>query len=320
MTSIAVISNPLSGRNRGGLERIRAMAARAGVPHFETQSLNDLEVVLRDLARRGVEVLAVNGGDGTVRAVLTMIRDSRGFPSEPTIAVLRGGTTNMIAGDVGLVGRPDQALKRLVEACRNGVPENMVRERRMLALRKAPDRPPIYGFFFGAAAIPRAIRQSREVFHRRGMTGALGSGLSLGWALMRLLARCAENDPILHPDTICYEVDGQERQEVRAILFLVTGLHRLLLGIRPVDPGDALGMAMLTHPYRSILLSLPDFLSVHAGSATRLHDGYRRSRVRCLKLLTGSGYTLDGELFESDPNVPLTLSASAKVRFLCVQT
>ncbi len=318
MTGIAVISNPHSGRNRGGLERIRAIAARAGVPHFETQSLDDLEAVLRDLARRGIEVLAVNGGDGTVRAVLTMIREPRGFSSEPAIAVLRGGTTNMIAGDVGLSGRPDLALKRLVETCRDGVPGDMLRERQLLALRQTPDSPPIYGFFFGAAAIPRAIRQSRETFHTRGMTGALGSGLALGWALTRLLAGCAENDPILHPDTISYEADGQERQEVRAIVFLATGLHRLLLGLRPVEPGDALGMAMLTHPYRSILRSLPDFLGARAGGpATYLHDGYRRARVRCLKLLTGSGYTLDGELFESDPNVPLTLSASAGVRFLC---
>ena len=69
---IGVISNPLSGGNRKGMHAIRA--ALAGSPqayHFEASTPLEVGEALAEFAHRKVGIVAVNGGDGTIHAVLT---------------------------------------------------------------------------------------------------------------------------------------------------------------------------------------------------------------------------------------------------------
>ena len=56
-------------------------------------------------------VLAINGGDGTVAAILGALLESKPFVTPPLIALLPGGTANMSAGDVGLRGSLNKAVR-----------------------------------------------------------------------------------------------------------------------------------------------------------------------------------------------------------------
>ena len=70
---------------------------------------------LREMAERGVDTVAISGGDGTVNAVLNTVFGRSPFPRLPLLAVLRGGTANMTARDIGMQGRQDRALRALLE-------------------------------------------------------------------------------------------------------------------------------------------------------------------------------------------------------------
>src|SRR5262249_26125616 len=93
----AILTNPHSNRNRRHLPALRAQLAKhPEIRHIETPSLDALPGAVDALLEDGVELLAINGGDGTVHLTLTALLHAAG-ERMPTIALLPGGATSMSA-------------------------------------------------------------------------------------------------------------------------------------------------------------------------------------------------------------------------------
>lgn len=315
MNCLGVLSNTTSGRNRKELDRVVAAARVLGLPHALTREVREIEPALRHLAASGSKMLAVNGGDGTLHAVLSVLRRQPIFDQEPLLAILPGGTTNMIHRDVGVRGDASRALGRLAHASNNGGSGNIV-ARPVIELQLRDWREPHYGFFFGAAALPRVICASRRTLHSRGFSGPAGEGLALTWTLGRLLAGQAARDPILHPDSISFALDGDAWQKKRFVFLLVTTLDRLLLGLRPIAPNGQLGIVGLTWPYRRLWRALPGLLAGRDLASSG--EGVMRVVGREIALRTAETCVLDGELFAVKGDLSLQLRTAAPARFLRV--
>ena len=103
---VGLISNPSSGHNQSHFEQIAQRIERCdSIVHEITRCAEDIEPALHRLAQQQPSILAINGGDGTVSAVLAALLESKDFSRMPMIAVLPGGTANMTAGDIGVRGR-----------------------------------------------------------------------------------------------------------------------------------------------------------------------------------------------------------------------
>ncbi|MDZ7826711.1 MAG: diacylglycerol kinase family protein [Gammaproteobacteria bacterium] len=96
---MAILSNAGSGRNRGRNALLRTLDAVSGVHHRITRSAEEVDAALAELLAPAPAVLAVNGGDGTVQAVLTAL-EQRGGGDCPPLAILPAGSTNMTAHDL----------------------------------------------------------------------------------------------------------------------------------------------------------------------------------------------------------------------------
>lgn len=315
MTALAVLSNPASGANRRHrgreLARVRRVACRAGLIHHELDGCTELPGLIDDLAHRGVRVLAINGGDGTVVAVATALLAAPPACRPPALALLRGGTTNMIAADAGLAGGPAAALRRLADATARAAPAHAPIRRRTLHVRRAgaPDR---YGFFLSTAAGPRVMDAARARLHTRGLTGPTGWTAALVWSFLRLMGGRIAADPLLHPDDCQLAVDGERAQAHRVVLLLATTLERLLLGMRPVPRGPELGVAAILWPYSGLWYRLPGLL---AGRG-RDGDGILRRQCARLDLHTRAGCMLDGERIDGRPDAPIQVSAGPWLDFV----
>ncbi|MCL2448670.1 MAG: sphingosine kinase [Polyangiaceae bacterium] len=162
MSGIGVVLNPKSRhnlRNPGAAARLAARLGDHGVVR-EARSIDELYRIAEDFRRDAVEILAINGGDGTNTVTLSGFFDVYGGAPLPEIALLRGGTMNTVANSIGVHrGRPEALLERLVHAYarRNGAPLHRAARRVMrvatLDSTGAETKPPQYGFLFGTGVM-----------------------------------------------------------------------------------------------------------------------------------------------------------------------
>lgn len=315
---VGFLNNPLSGGNRRRLGPVRrVLDAHAEVRRHDVETPADVAAALEDFARRGIDVVTINGGDGTVQAVLTAIFGDRIFESPPLLAVLTAGATSMIAGDVGVRGRRPDGLRRLLGWARSPDSRAGLVERSVLRVEPSPGTRPLFGMFFGTAAIEQGIRFCRARVHTLGLRGELGAGLALAALLVGLARGRAD---AVTPVPITTAVDGENPQRRDHLVLMLTTLERLVLGLRPFwgqGPGPLRYTAALGRP-RRLLAALPRVLRGRPGGHATVDNGYVSRNVDELRLwLEGAGYTLDGELFTGEPGRgPIVLRDGGRATFV----
>jgi len=316
---IGILNNPLSGGNRKGLEKIReaAAAARPDVLQREVQTPEDVTQTLFDFARQGVNILVVNGGDGTVQAALTSIFHHRFFETKPALAVLpSAGTTSMIAGDVGLKGSRMGALQKLFSWARSNNDNAPITRRPVLKVRVPSLKTPIYGMFFGAAVIYQATHFCLQKVHARGVRGEFGAGVALARYLWAMLWRDRNIVPSV-PITIGLNQNAPQKQEY--LLVLVTTLQRLFLGLRPFWGSQLkpLHYTSVGARPRHLLQALPSAMRGHQGRHVTPANGYVSQNIDEAQLTLDSGFNLDGELYSPDSRLgPVVVSCGGQASFL----
>ncbi len=311
---IGLISNTLSERNKRGIPRdARDVVKRGGIIHETLDGVSDLASVLRGFAEAEIDLIAINGGDGTVSAILTEIFETKPFASPPTLALIARGMTNMTAGDVGLRGAIGKALTRLItRADDNGV---RVAERNVIRVATAPGERPHYGMFFGTAAICRAIRLCRQRVHSMGLSASPAVTITLAYLIVRGLF--GSDDDVFRGDSINMRFDDGHIENSVQLLALVTTLDRLVLGSRPFwgQGTGALRFTRIAYPAPNLASSARRILF---GGAERdlPPERYMSRNVDGVSFEMSCPFTIDGEFFEPQPGTPVILSTGGRVRFL----
>ena len=312
---VGLLDNPLSGRNRDGVDPLRR--ARSGEPGLRQRLVRtpaDVAAALADFAADGVDLVVVNGGDGTVQAALTAVHRDGLFETPPLLALLPSGTTNMIAGDVGLRGGRAAALRRVLAWARDPARPFALVERAVLRTQAAPGAEPVFGMFFGTGAIAHGIRYYRNRIHPWGVRGELGAGLALA---RYLLALASGREIAAVPITA--SVDGGPAEPETRLLLLVTTLHRLVLGIRPFwgrEPGALRLTAVAARP-RRVLRALPAVLRGRPSRHGTPAHGYLSRNAREIRLWFDAEYTLDGEMRTADSRQgPVVLTDGGRACFV----
>ena len=318
MTKIGLISNLHSQRNRRDMPAIRdALARHPAVLHDEIDRIEDLVPGLRRFARRGVDHVIVNGGDGTVQATLTELCNGTAFEHFPALSILPGGMTNLIAQDVGLKGHRGRSLSRLIEAATAGT--GLVRlTRPVLSLTLAAGRPPTHGMFLGTAAFHGAVLFSRRKVHPLGLVRSAATGLALGLILLKTLIGRPGGGGLIRGERIAITLDGRPAEAARDyFLVLVTTLDRLTLGLMPFW-GDGDGHCRYTSirfPPRRFSRAL---LPILAGRPRpwMAASGYVSGVAEEIALELTCPIVFDGQIFTPEPDFPVILRSDHKVDFL----
>ncbi|MFQ5664811.1 MAG: diacylglycerol/lipid kinase family protein [Candidatus Binatia bacterium] len=316
---VGAINNPASGRNlrsNGFQSILRAMGGTPGVPHYEVEQPADIEAATGRLAREGSEIIVVNGGDGTVQAVLTALFREPHLERFPLLAVLPGGTTNMIAGDVGTGQRPIRALEHLLGSARSGRLDGVVVRRAVMRVDVTPSAEPIFGMFFGAGAIYHGIRFCRQRIHPLGMRRDAGPGLALAVFLAR--AMLGRGGALFPPLQAWGRLDHEALAANAYFGILATTLERLLLGLRPFWGRGAgpLRYSALTYAPQHCVRAAWSVMRGRPNRYVRPEFGYVSRNVHEVLLHLDGGFTLDGELFTAEPGRPVVLRGGHSALFL----
>ncbi len=310
MSGIGIITNPHSKLNKRNPKRQELLGYIVGTHgRLEiTNSLEDLGRVATEFLNRGVEILAINGGDGTISRTLTAFAKAYGDTPLPKVAILRGGTINVLASNLGITGTPEKILYRLTEAFSH---QTKLSTRTLGTLRVENN----VGFLFGNGTVPRFL----EEYYKR-KNGRLGAAL---YALRVLLSRFFGSKTY---STVVTEDDQTIRPKEggtithRTISVLCSTVPQMPLGV-PLFRSNT-GVTDKFEVY-SFAFSSQSAIWLFPWTALRNYKDELKTRI---SFLTSSveistpqqaAYTLDGELFVGkDRN--LAVEMGPKIDFIVI--
>jgi hypothetical protein len=315
-----LISNPKSTGNIAQLPRIRDYCAEhPDVFHYEVEHVSQIGEAMTSIARIRPRILAINGGDGTVQAVLTELTNGGHFGDDPPpVAVLPSGKTNLIALDLGARGDPVDALQRLLELARSDDLAAYTVARELIALRRtgAEDQP-VIGMFLGGAGLADTMLYCRDKIYPLGLPNGVAHGITAFALMIKLLFKTRVS--FLPPDPQPLSVSVSEKGNNisgRFSLLAVTTLERLLLSseISGQRSGTLKLLAVEERP-SSIIRGL---VASIAGKLGR--DSVRGVHFEEADEITIEGENshviLDGETFRADRGMPINLRLAQPLSFV----
>ena len=316
---VGLVVNPRSHtvlRKGSVLEAAARNMPDAALVRFD--NVGQLESQMTDLARQGVRQVYVEGGDGTLQAVLTASLAPRtGFDVLPDFAILPGGSTNLAYKVFGLkLKTPEAALDYIQQRVRHGQRLATVRHQ-ALVIDSASLANPAIGFLLSTGSLARAMVYTQQELHGEGHRGSL----AIAGALARLMvwpSRHLGQDgrPLLCPSPLTATA-SHFRVEGDHALSLMTTLPTLSLRLRPYW-GERTAPIAFTHaswPIRGLHAAL---LKVMTGQAGRhmIRHGLVSHRVDGVRLEYKGPVMLDGEILPVPEDGLFTVSVTPPIRFM----
>jgi hypothetical protein len=287
------------------------------IVHVETEDCESVPEVLTAFAGQDVDILVVNGGDGTLQRALTTILNRGVFERPPLIAPLRGGRTNMSASDLGCQRGPVKALESLIEAAHNRSLEERLVNRAVLRVEILPEELVEYGMFCGVGVIHRGVDLVHRTFppgrHSRGVLGAgVLTGVLVGRGAMQ------STTGMLAPDRMQIRLDGEAVAQDRFQLVMATTLEHLFLRIQPFwgrEPAPVRVTAIAAGA-RRLWASAIGILRGRPPSHVTPEGGYTSRNVHRAEFRLDCGLMVDGELFPPQRNRIVRIEADHTLRFV----
>ncbi len=234
-------------------------------------------------------MIAIHGGDGTLHRTLSALVAAYGTRALPPMAILPGGTMNVVASSLGIRVKPETLLAELVAGDRMGTPPATIHRR---CLRVGND----YGFIFGNGLLTNFL----EEYYARGSYGArravwiivriLLSVLTTGRYARRIFRRFRGRvwvDGCLLPRT---HLTGMGAATVSEVGF------RFKLHHRADDDPDRMGGLAIHGGPLSLVLDVLD-VRLGRGLSPKRATSFVATRLSIEPEEPESAYTLDGDLY-----------------------
>lgn len=312
MSEIGIISNPHAKINRNDPEHntlIWYILGNQG--QFEvTQSIDDLSLVCEKFAESKVKTIGIIGGDGTVSLTLAAVvkaysqKGSKEPEDLPRIMILRGGTVNVLATNLGIYGQPKDVLTDFLSFYHSARPLYEMKVRTLLV----NDLP---GFLFATGGAVKFL----EAFYAN-KTSALGAaqfftklvadGLSGG----RL---GGQSSAFIKPEKLTVSVERRDQStslDLLTPLMMASSLPKIPYGLtffpnlaRTLETAE---LIFTDQPQDQVVKAVTKALfSANRNKAPLERHAFESIHI---KAAPGFQYTVDGEILSAeDGNVHIKL-------------
>jgi diacylglycerol kinase family enzyme len=317
MVAVALLSNPRSSGNRAMLPKIRNYCAgRSEIFHYEVEEAGQIFDALATIARAQPRVLIINGGDGTVQAALTELHLGDHFKgSPPPVAVLPNGKTNLIALDLGSVGNPLAALKKIVAIAQTDMADHLV-QRELIALTEGDQgNRPVLGMFLGGAGLADTILYCRHSIYPLGLPNGLShvlAGIAVFLSLFFGL-RGKHFPPAPLPVNVSLMREGQMKG--RFAFLIVTTLEKMVFGAQTAKSVRGLKFMAVEQSAWSLLKAV--FASLRGKLGDDRDSGVYIEQGDMIRIESDrTSVILDGEEFHAIAGRPIVLRSTPPMNFL----
>lgn len=297
---IVVFVNPRSRGSRrdpGLVPRMERVLGDTGRV-IASRSLEELAASAAALAAEPPRVIAVHGGDGTLHVTLTALLHAFAGKALPPIAILGGGTMNVVTGSLQIRARPLDYLARLAAAVRASQALTTI-QRRCL---RVGDR---YGFVFGNGILANFLVEYYEgnaygpIRAVLLMVRILASAMVRG-TLMRRVFRRFRGTVVVDDQTL----EFPDLMAVGAGFVREVGLGFKLFDRADDDPDRFAVLAI----HSGALALFPDLWAVRNGrgiARSRAFSGIAQ-RLEITGQDPEMAYTIDGDIYRASAPLPVT--------------
>ena len=313
----SVPAPPLIGLIRNRRSHLNEKAAPAaavpdGVIATSPRRREEIPGILADFARQRVDCIAIDGGDGTVRDVLTCGAGVFG-DSWPALIILPNGKTNALAHDLGIPA--GWTLDDAAKALRAG---QIARRRPLVISQRDNAKAQVRGFIIGAGAFNRAIALGQRS-HDLGAFNAAVVGVTAVWSVVQALLGSARNGWRRGTRMRLRDEDGSEVPHFGGLpsderyLLLASTLESFPAGIQPFRRIESdMGVAVLDNARRGLMLRIGALMRGTASAATLRRGAHIFGGDR-FEADLGEPFILDGEAF---PAGHYRIETGARLRFV----
>jgi diacylglycerol kinase (ATP) len=312
MGGIGIVNNPRSRRNRRRPGLARRLRERLGDDGevLDASTPEELERAVERFHAAGIDVLGVNGGDGTGHYVLTAFARAYGDQPLPKLLLLRGGAMNTVAHGHHIHGGPERILREVLIRRRHGYPLRTV-ERDLLRIR-GDDADATYGFIFGTGAVVTFL----EAYYATGRPSPLTAAGLVVSGIASALVGGAFSQSLARRERLRVATDGDEWPDQSYLALLAGATPDIGFGFKAFarcaeQPGffHAVGLTA------SVLQLVPSLPRIARGAPYRR----RVAQDEVARELVADGdrvrYTVDGDLYgpvrsvrvETGPGIALVI-------------
>jgi len=314
---VGFIVNPLSHTvKRHGSLLEKVSAASGGAPLMRLSDFGALPAQIQSLADDNISALFVEGGDGTLQAVLTAWAALAPERPWPDFAVMAGGSTNLAHKIMGLGPRSPKAIAAYIARYQAEATPRHTLQHALKVESAALARPQI-GMLLSTGSLARTMVYVQRELHGAGQRGSWSVAQAAALFALNPKAKLdSDGAPLFRASPLQAEADSFSLHGDHT-LSLMTALPALSLGLKPFWNRDGRPLAF-THaawPIRSFQSAL---LKVLAGATgPHMQDHGMESFGAAQVFLNYNGpLVLDGEMLPAPEDGRIKVSATAPIRFL----
>ncbi len=304
------MNNPRSRRNRRHPRTGRRLRTQLGDDGavLDAATPDELARALETFRGDGIDVLGVNGGDGTGHYVLTAFARAYGAEPLPKLLLLRGGAMNTVAHGHHIHGGPDSILREVLIRQRHGYPLRTV-ERDLLRV-EADGGPPRFGFIFGTGVVVAFLEAYYQDESPSPLTAAVLLVRAIGSALAggRFAASLTRREPLR------VVTDGEEWPDANYLALLAGSTPDIGFGFKVFhrcaeQPGSFHAVGVTATPLQ-IALALR---RIHAGRPWKRRHAQDEVTRDLLVEAERIRYTIDGDLYSAEHRVRVSTGPCIEV-------
>jgi diacylglycerol kinase family enzyme len=295
---IGVVTNPRAGKNTADparIERLRGILDNEGI-FLEARTFEGIADIAREFRRSRIDILVIDGGDGTLHHTLSAFIPVYREADLPPIGFLRGGTMNTIAGSLGIKGSSEGILQRIVSISKGWTPLELVRANTLRVNKR-------YGFIFGLG-FPVNLLDAYYRGEGRGRWKTIGVLVNI---LCSTLKKEGARTNFFQAFEAAVWLDGEKLPIERYTAILGSTVKGVGLGFKPTRrAGEKEGLFQILcldmGPKRMGLSALKVLL----GMELRDEKLFNRMATRSvIKLEKPADMQIDGEIFKGQREIGL---------------
>ena len=304
---IGVVSNPRARKNAvdpARIERLRRVLDSEGV-FREARTFEEIANIAREFRRSRIDILVIDGGDGTLHHTLSAFIPIYSGTDLPPIGLLRGGTMNTIASSLGIKGLSEAILQRIISTIKGWAPLEVVRANTLMVNNR-------HGFIFGLG-FPVSLLNAYYRGKGRGRWKTIRVLLEI---LSSTLEREGAETNFFQPFKADIWLDGEKLPPGRYTAILGSTVEGVGLGFKPTrragEREDLFQILCLDMGPKRMGLNA---LKVLLGMELRDEKLYDRMATRSvIKLEKPADMQIDGEIFMNQRDVRLRIGPA--IRFI----